>query len=197
MLALGDGVFAIAMTLLVVSLGVPDLAHAGDEHELLDALNDQSAELISFFISFAVIGRYWVAHHQFIRLLRAADYGLIWLTLVYLAFIAFLPYPTALLGEYFENPISVVVYALNVGIVSGIEVLLFRHAQRHDLLERAMPEPVFRWGVAASTVPVAFLLGSVPVAFLSTTLAVVCWFLAVPAGLLLNRVRPPEAADWF
>jgi uncharacterized membrane protein len=50
------------------------------------------------------------------------DQTFITLNLVYLAFIAFLPFPTALLGEYFENPLSIVIYAVNVGIVSAMEV---------------------------------------------------------------------------
>ena len=131
-----DGLFAIAMTLLVVDLAVPTLSDGSSVHELAEALNDDSAKFISFFISFAVIGRYWVAHHTYFSALARMDRGLIALNLVYLAFIAFLPFPTALLGEYFENPLSIAIYAVNVAIVSSMEVVLFSHAQSHDLLER-------------------------------------------------------------
>ena len=196
-LAFSDGVFAIAMTLLVVGIGIPTLADGGDEGELLDAYGDLVPEVISFFISFAVIGRYWVAHHQFFRLLRAMDYQLVWINLMYLAFIAFLPFPTGILGAYFENPISVATYALAIALVSGLEVVLFRRAYRAGLLVREMPEPVYRWGVKSSTLPVAFFLVSVPVAFLSTVVAVIVWFLPAPVEVLLNRRRPAEAADWF
>jgi uncharacterized membrane protein len=196
-LAFSDGVFAIAMTLLVVGIVVPTLTDGGDEGELLEAFDDLVPEVISFFISFAVIGRYWVAHHQFFRLVRAMDYGLVRINLLYLAFIAFLPFPTALLGDYFENAVSVATYALAIAILSGLEVLLFRHTQRAGLLLREMPEPVYHWGILTSLLPVAFFVLSVPVAFLSTVLAVVVWFLPVPAQLVLNRRRPPEADDWF
>jgi TMEM175 potassium channel family protein len=196
-LAFSDGLFAIAMTLLVVGIGVPELTDGKDEGELLDAFGDLIAEVISFFISFAVIGRYWVAHHQFFALLRAMDYPLVAINLVYLAFIAFLPFPTGLLGSYFENPISVATYALAVAIVSGLEVLLFWHAYRAGLLVREMPEPVFRWGVMSSSLPVAFFVISVPVAFLSTYLAVAVWFLPVPLQVVRDRRRPAEAASWF
>jgi uncharacterized membrane protein len=196
-LAFSDGMFAIAMTLLVVGIGVPTIADGSDEGQLLDAFHDLVPEIVSFFISFAVIGRYWVAHHQFFARLRAMDYGLIGINLVYLAFIAFLPFPTALLGNYFENPISVATYAVAVALVSGLEVVLFRRAYRAGLLTLGMPEPVYRWGVAASSLPVAFLLASVPVAFLSTIAAVGVWFLSVPGQLVLDRRRPPDAAEWF
>ena len=196
-LAFSDGLFAIAMTLLVVGIGTPMLEEGDDAGELLDAYGDLHSEIISFFISFAVIGRYWVAHHQFFGLLRAMDYRLVWLNLVYLAFIAFLPFPTGVLGSYIENPISVATYGVAVAVVSGLEVVLLRHAYRAGLLAREMPEAVYRYGARASTLPVGFMLLSVPVAFLNTVAAIVCWFLAVPVQVVLDRYRPAGAEEWF
>jgi uncharacterized membrane protein len=197
-LAFSDGVFAIAMTLLVVAIGVPGLgAEGSDEGALLDALDDLVPEIVSFCISFAVIGRYWLAHHQTFARLAAMDYGLVGLNLVYLAFIAFLPFPTALLGSYFENPVSVALYALMVGAVSGLEVVVFRHAHRRALFERAMPEHVFRWGVLASTLPVAFFWVAIPLAFVNTILAVAMWFAVVPVEVALDRRAPREVAEWL
>ena len=196
-LTFSDGVFAIAMTLLVVGIGVPELTDAGDEGELLKAFNDLKLEVLSFFISFAVIGRYWVAHHQFLALVGAFDYRLVGINLVYLAFIAFLPFPTAVLGNYFHNPISVATYALSVALISGLEVVLFRHAHRAGLLLRELPEPVYRWGRTASSVPVLFMLLSVPVAFLNTVAAVLMWFGGVPTQMLVLDRRKPAGADDF
>jgi uncharacterized membrane protein len=196
-LAFSDGMFAIAMTLLVVGIGVPALSDGSSESDLLDAYDDLKHEVLSFFISFAVIGRYWVAHHQFFRLLRAMDYGLVWLNVVYLGFIAFLPFPTALIGNYFENAVAVGSYAVAVAVVSGMEVVLFRRAYRAGLIRGDMPETVYRWGVLSSSLPVAFFLLSVPIAFLSTAAAALCWFLPAVGGLLLNRSQPAEANEWF
>jgi uncharacterized membrane protein len=190
-----DGLFAIAMTLLVVDLAVPTLTHESSVHELADALNDDSAKFISFFISFAVIGRYWLAHHAYFSALVRMDRALIALNLVYLAFIAFLPFPTALLGEYFSNPLSIAIYAVNVAIVSGMEVVLFSWAQNHDLLERKLPRDVYRYGIAMSLAPVFFFLFSIPVAFISTTLAACCWFLGVPFAAIADRWRPKDADE--
>jgi uncharacterized membrane protein len=196
-LAFSDGLFAIAMTLLVVGIAVPTLS-APSEGELWDALQELDSAYVSFFISFVVIGRYWIAHHQFFRLLRELDYGLIWLNLIYLAFVAFLPFPTALLGTYFENPVSVAVYAVSIALVSGLEVLMLRHAHRHRLIEVQLPEDVYRWAVLLSSTPVLFFLGSIPLAFASTTLAVLLWFGGIPLQLLvLNRWKPPNADEYI
>jgi TMEM175 potassium channel family protein len=195
-LAFTDGLFAIAMTLLIVDIAVPTLSTSDSVHDLADALNDLTSNFVSFFISFAVIGRYWVAHHSYFSALARMDKGLINWNLVYLAFIAFLPFPTALLGTYFENPLSIAIYAVNVAAVSGMEVVLFGHAQRRGLLERQLPPDVYRFGVMMSLSPVLFFLASIPVAFASTTAAVCFWFLGIPFGVIANRWKP-EGADEF
>ena len=197
MLAFSDALFAIAMTLLVVGIEVPDLSAGDSVGELAEVLNDDLGSFISFVISFAVIGRYWVAHHSFCARLAAVDGGLIGLNLVYLMFIAFLPFPTGLLGNYFENPLSVVVYAGAVAAVSGMEVVLFGHAQRRGLFEHPPPEDVYRWGVRLSLSPVIFFVLSIPLAFVSTTLAVLSWFLAIPYQLFEARKKPAHADEYL
>ncbi len=196
-LSFSDGLFAIAMTLLVVGIAVPTISDADSVGDLADALNDQSEEFVSFFISFAVIGRYWVAHHQMFSLLKAFDRGMVGLNLVYLGFIAFLPFPTALLGEYFDNPLAVTVYAVAVASVSGLEVLLMRQARRAGLLIDEMSDEVYRWGAAMSSIPVALFLISIPVAFIDSGWAVGVWLLNVPAGIYADRHAPEGLREYF
>ena len=194
MLTFTDGLFAIAMTLLVVDLTVPVIKDTDNVHDLANALADETATYVSFFISFAVIGRYWMAHHAFFSTLARIDRTMIWLNLVYLMFIAFLPFPTALLGRYFENPLSIAIYAVNVAAVSGMEVVLFSRAQNHGLLDKRLPRDVYRYGAAMSLSPVIFFVLSIPVAFVSTTLAVLFWFLGIPLAAIAERWKP-EGAD--
>jgi uncharacterized membrane protein len=195
-LTFSDGVYAIAMTLLVVGIGLPALANQADESELLGKLGDAGPEIFSFFLSFAVIGRYWLAHHEFFGLLRAVDIPFIRIHLLYLALVAFLPFPTDLLGNYFENAIATALYALTVAAVSGLEVALFSYAHRADLLRRPLTHGVYRWGVQESLAPVAFFLLSIPIAFVNTTLAVVVWFMFIPLhAFVLGPRKPPEADE--
>jgi uncharacterized membrane protein len=196
-LAFSDAVFAIAMTLLVVGIEVPELSETDSVDELAGALNDDLPSFISFVISFLVIGRYWVAHHSFINRLAAIDARLIGINLIYLLFIAFLPFPTVLLGTYFENPLSVAVYAITVAIVSGMEVVLFSHAAHKGLMDEPMPDAVYRWGTTLSLSPVIFFLASIPVAFLDTGLAVAVWFLGIPFQIVADRFKPERADEFF
>lgn len=188
-IAFSDGIFAIAMTLLVVEVAVPTLQDADSIRELADQLNEMSEQIISFFISFAVIGRYWLAHHSFVADLARIDSGLIFRNLVYLALIAFVPFPTALLGDYFYNPLAVSLYAVVIAIVSGLEVVMFRHAYHRGLLRKKPSAESYRWDLLQSLAPVAFFLVSVPFAFWSPYAAVVCWWLVGPFEAYVTRRR--------
>jgi uncharacterized membrane protein len=196
-LAFSDALFAIAMTLLVVGIEVPDLGDTEDIGDLADALYDDLGSFISFFVSFLVIGRYWFAHHSACSRLAAVDGGWIGLNLIYLLFVAFLPFPTGLLGNYFDNPLSIVVYAPTVAAVSGMEVALFRHAKRNGLFERPIPHDIYRWGVSVSLSPVIFFCLSIPLAFVNTGIAVASWFLAIPYQAIEERRKPPHADDYL
>jgi uncharacterized membrane protein len=193
-----DAVFAIAMTLLVVEIGVPETVagDADDPGALLAAFADKGPLIFAFFLGCYVIGSYWVAHHRFMSWLGAVDRGFIILTVVYLSFVALLPFPTGVLGEFGENPTSVVAFAMNMGAVSTMEAVLFRHARRRKLFRQEWPEEVYRWELRASLSPVLMFALSVPVAFVEPLVAILMWFLAIPLGQLLNRRRPADASRY-
>ncbi len=192
-----DGVFAIAITLLVVGIEVPKIPDTQSVGELASELGEISGSFISFVISFLVIGRYWIAHHAFCSHLARMDQGFLFLNLLYLMFVAFLPFPTSLLGNFFENPLSITIYAATVAAVSGMEVVLFADARRNHLLESEIPDDVFRWGALMSTTPVIFFLLSIPLAYVSTTLAVLLWFGGIPFGIIARRWKPANADDFL
>ena len=195
-----DAVFAIAMTLLVVEIGVPETVagDADDPGALLAAFADKGPLIFAFFLGCYVIGSYWVAHHRLMSWLVAVDRGFVALTVVYLSFVALLPFPTGVLGEFGENPTSVIAFALNMGAVSTMEAVLFRHARRRRLFRQEWPEAVYRWELRASLSPVLMFALSIPVAFVfvQPRVAILMWFLAIPLGQLLNRRRPADASRY-
>lgn len=94
-----DAVYAIAMTLLIVAIAVPAVHPSDSNRAMLDALNDKRDEFVAFFIGFAVLGNYWFANHRFVSRLKQTNSRLMGWSLVYLAFVAWLPFPTAVLGN--------------------------------------------------------------------------------------------------
>lgn len=183
--AFSDGVFAIAITLLVLNLGVPDGVR-GDE--LGSTLWGQSQDILAYAISFAVIGRFWIVHHRFFGDVTGFDGRLIALNLFYLAWIVLIPFSSQVLGDHGGNTASVVLYAVNLVGVVLCGVLLFADAQRAGLT-RTTPE-VAREGRRRSLLIAAVFLASIPVAFLSPSLAPYCWlalFVVPTAGRLARQ----------
>lgn len=190
-----DAVFAIAMTLLVVGLTVPELTREQDlPRQMLQALKARQPEILSFFIGFAVLGFYWSGHHHFFSTLRAVSSRLMRVNLVYLALVAFLPFPTALIGRYEDNPVSFVLFALCVAAISGLEVVLFVVAVDQGLTKLALSRSLVRYGVLAQTMPVGFFLLSIPLAFWNPSWALYSWLLLIPLSMIMGRVAP-EGAD--
>jgi uncharacterized membrane protein len=193
-----DGIFAIAMTLLVLQIGVSGL-ESGESgaRAMLDALADALPEIVSFAVSFYVIGRYWLAHHWFFSRLERIDRRLLSQNLVYLGLVAFLPFPTGLLGEYEKNSIAFVVFALSMAAVSLMELVLARHALRAGLLGSEPPEGVWTWTRLASGFPVAVFILSIPIGFVNTTAALLSWLVLSPVGFYINRQMPPAVFAYF
>jgi uncharacterized membrane protein len=186
-----DAVFAIAMTLLVVGIGVP----RGGDNELPNALRDKQPEIISFFVSFIVIGNYWLAHHRFIAHLAAVSTRFMTINLVYLAAIAFTPFPTALAGKYTDRPVAIVMYAITLSVASSLEAVMFVHARRNRLLTVEVPDDVARYSVVAALIPVVLFLGSIPIAYVSTQLALASWILIFPLEWAADHWLKPDNAD--
>src|SRR5205823_9086867 len=123
-----DAVFAIAITLLVVDIRVPAVV-ANAAHELSKSEN----KILSFVISFLVIGLFWMGHHRLFRYITALDRTLIFLNLLFLGTIAFLPYPTALLFASSTKQVpATVFYAACVAGAGLVELAIWLYALRAD-----------------------------------------------------------------
>jgi uncharacterized membrane protein len=185
-----DAVYAIAMTLLVVELRVP--AGLDAPGALQEALWEERIGILGFFIGFVLLGRYWLAHHQFFASLRSIDGRLISLNLVYLAFVAFMPFPVALISRYEDNPLSFYLFAGCMAIISLLEVVMFLHAARRGHTRFRATPPVIRFGLVASGTPVLVMLASFALAVLDTTYALLSWLILIPFGTYMHR-RAPDA----
>jgi uncharacterized membrane protein len=190
---LSDGLFAIALTLLVVTIGVPAVSDARISHEIEGLL----PQIIAFFVSFAVISRYWLAHHQFMSLLTSINERLMWSNLVYLALIAFLPFTTGLLGDHGGVGEVVAIYALNVAVISAMETAMFVVAHRGGMLDKPLPPDVYRYSLLESLLPVAVFLVSIPLAFWHTYLGFACWATLIVLEPIMGRRRPVDADEYL
>ena len=133
--AFSDGVFAIAITLLIIEVGVPKV---GESESLARALGGQWPSFASYAVSFVIIGIIWVNHHNLFRFIARVDSGVLYVNLGLLAAVAFLPFPTALLGEYVDAGdnahIATVIYSLNMTVVGIMFIALWSYLAWHPAL---------------------------------------------------------------
>lgn len=107
--AFSDGVFAIVATLLVLEVHVPRIDTASGS-ALAHSLIALGPKFLSYALSFGIVCIWWVAHHQLFTLLKKSDRGLLWFNSLFLLWLAFVPFPTALLGDYPGQRVAVLVY---------------------------------------------------------------------------------------
>ncbi len=122
--ALADGVFAIAMTLLVLQVPVPTLAAPVTGEAMLDALVGILPAVASFAVSFLILGTLWVGHHNQFRYLRRVDPALLWSNIFFLLCVAFVPFATAFLARF---PLEAAPMAVYGGTLLLAGLFLFAH----------------------------------------------------------------------
>ena len=135
--AFSDGVIAIAITLLVLEIKVPEAEDGGLWHELGRLWPSYAA----YAVSFLTIGIMWVNHHNLSRRLAAVDHGLVYANLALLGSISFLPFPTAVIAEYLRaggdnEKAAAGLYAIAMILISLSFVGLWTWLRRHPHLVR-------------------------------------------------------------
>lgn len=140
---LTDGVFAIVMTLLVFDMHLP-LPEQVEQIGLLNALSLLAPNLLSYVITFVILGVFWVGHHNQFFYIRRADRVLLWINIFFNMAVALLPFSAGLFSRYGQYAEAIIVYNLNL-ILTG--VLLFTHwwyATRDNHLLSHEIEPTVR-----------------------------------------------------
>jgi uncharacterized membrane protein len=184
---LSDGVFASAMSLLVIALRIPEIAAATSD-QVIEALRELGPRIFAYALSFTIIGFYWIAHWRRFKLIDRADLGLAYLNLMLLAFIAFIPFPTALIGEHGDLPISVVIYAVTLSAAGLLGFATWLYAIRADLVMAGAPRDLVRSGaVRGLAVPLVMIGSLLLLPFVSTSVVEISWLLVLPAQALLAR----------
>jgi uncharacterized membrane protein len=176
-----DAVFAIAITLLALEIRLPALGENPTNDQLLQALLALWPKYLSYAISFLVIGSFWLGHHRRFRLILRYDTRLLLLNILLLMGVAFIPFPTAVIGEY-GNRTATIFYALVMTIAGLLNAAVWLYASHRNRLI----EPSFtlqkrqRETLRVFILPVLFLL-SIGLAFINDNLAKFSWLLIAVA----------------
>jgi uncharacterized membrane protein len=192
--AFSDGVFAIAITLLVLNLHIPE--HLQGE-SVADALWDQNGDLLAYALSFAVIGRLWLVHHRFVGEITHFDGNMMGLNLLYLGFVVLIPFTSEVLGDHGDTTGGVILYAATLSITNFIGAAMFLYAARHgltrDRFRRYVERPMRLRNVAGGI----FFGASILVALVSPLAAILMWsgMFLVPGRERRGRAAQGEEAE--
>ena len=181
-----DAVFAIVITLLVLPLTAEiELPEAG--RDLAGHVWEQWPKVLSFLVSFLVIGQFWIAHHRMFEYVRRYDQGLLWFNLISLLTVSFMPFPTALIGARLETDTAfpAVFYAASMTLASITLTATWLYAVRKRLISpSASPSDIKAFTGRAFATSAIFLL-SVGAAFFGLLVAVLFWLVLLPVARTL------------
>ena len=185
MVFFSDAVFAIALTLLVIDLAVPE-DRDGTAGEVLLGL---WPNFLAYALSFTIIAINWVSHYRRYRVIKTHDSWLLLLNLVLLFFIALLPFPTSLLSSYSGQAPAVALYAFVVGLLSALQWATWQYAYSKGMVDASVDKGLFRWvRINQLAVPLVFW-ASIPIAILwDGGIAMYFWFALFPVNFIIGRM---------
>jgi uncharacterized membrane protein len=152
--ALSDGVFAIALTLLVLKLEVPEHHHSNQE--MLRQLLDLYPQFVSYVVTFLIAGGFWYLHHLTFHFIRYVNGFLVWINLLFLMFVSLLPFSAGLMGHLLMHPVSQFFYFGNQLAIALLLNFHWQYARWRNLIIDTDPEDAKRLGYRVGLPAVVF-----------------------------------------
>ncbi len=183
-----DAVFAIAITLLVLEIRIPEIESETLARDLPNAILGLIPRFIVYAFSFLIVAHYWVAHHRLFRFIRRYDASFIWLNILFLLCVAFLPVPSAVVSRYLDQPAAVTFASICLTITSLMATILWIYASnRHRLIDTNLdPDLNHRLHIRGWFSVIVFGIASI-VAFANANLAVLLLIAFFVLSSLLGR----------
>jgi len=172
--ALSDGVFAIALTLLVLDIRVPIRENVVYEKDLAIAFGKLTPKLLTYFLSFMTLGIFWTAHSSQFYFIEKSDRNFNWINLSFLLFVTLTPFTTAFLSEYINFRFAVGVYWLNLFLLGIMLGRILNYADKHNYFKSNIPgkneikKAMIRRGIVAQSL---YALGAL-LCFINTYLSI-------------------------
>ncbi|MBI3509663.1 MAG: DUF1211 domain-containing protein [Bacteroidetes bacterium] len=147
--AFSDGVFSIAITLLVFNITIPTCDYVHLKQTLLEML----PKILSYIMTFTLIGLYWIGHHFYFDRIKYVDGNFVWMNMLLLLLICIVPFPTGLLGKFPNGKIPIVLYGINLIATNLLSffMLMYLYKHKHLVNEHFKDEfykkqlPLFFW----------------------------------------------------
>ncbi len=176
--AFSDGIFTIVATLLILEIRIPQISGTDISQEITAGLIHLLPKFLSYVMSFVYISIYWVNHHQLFHLIKRADRGLFWLNNLFLMCLAFIPFPTALIGEYPHEYAAVIFYGVVMLVIAGCFLWMKWYVHKVEgLVDLKVREDMIRLSIFKVWAGPILYLSAIGLAFLNTSMAIAIYVL--------------------
>jgi uncharacterized membrane protein len=196
LMAFSDGVFAIAITLLILDIHLPEGVELKTNEQLWSQLGDLWPHYIAYLISFWLIGQFWLIHHNMFSHIEYVDSGLLTRNALLLLTVSFMPFPTVIISEYGSLTAAAILYALTLAFSRLASTIVWQHAVHNHLLKEDTPPALIRiYNVRGVVTPLLFVLSAL-VAFIYLPAAYLIWGLTPRIAQTVDYFfRPKDSQD--
>ncbi|WP_374948578.1 TMEM175 family protein [Mucilaginibacter sp.] len=196
-----DAVFAIAITLLIIEIKVPEIEHPYTDSKMLEALGLLIGKFIGLLVSFFVIGRYWIFHHRLFGYVTNYNGKLLWVNLWFLLSIVLMPFSSAFFSEYYVNGLRIplIFYVLNIcftGFMNNRLLTVVSNPKYKLSIDLRNTKIVRFYQQRSAIAPAVFLFAAI-LSFLNLYLAYAAFLLIPVFSIIINRYYRKHHSDFF
>lgn len=183
-----DAVFAFAATLLVLKIDLPEITNPQLHTEFFQALSALWPQYLANIISFLIIGYYWLNHHAIFGLIKKFNSTIVWINLLFLIFLSFLPFPIDLYGTYMMSPVVVAFYSASLAMVGYMLAGIWWYAAyKNRLIGKNFSQHQAHYYLARNLIaPLVFTL-AIPLVYIDPLLAQFSWILVILGIIIINK----------
>jgi len=187
LISFSDGVFAIAVTLLVFNLKVPHIPANLVHQQLPSAILGMVPNFSTYIISFLLVAIYWTFHHRLMNLVERIDTPFLWMNIYYLLVISFIPFPSALFGSYSHDTFSFVFYICCMIAVNLISMIMVAYASyKSRLIKKDLPLVIVKYLFFRLFAAIIVFILAIPIAFFQLRWALYYLFILFPVNAALK-----------
>jgi uncharacterized membrane protein len=187
-ISFSDAVFAFAITLMALTIDIPDLPLNLSQSELLQRLDDFYPQFEDYIISFAVIAIFWVSYHQVFNHIKGSHISMVYLNLLFLLLMTLLSLSTSFVTNYASYQIPYIIYCMIVIMASSLLVLIWWYVTKeHRLVDKGL-HPLFIKGTFFVLLSLPLIFGiSIVISFVDLSIAQYIWLSIIPVNVLIRH----------
>jgi uncharacterized membrane protein len=183
-----DGIFAIAMTLLVLGLAVPTINAPLSNAAVQNAIYNLLPNFIALIVSFILLAVFWKIHHRIFHQIKIMNGTLLWINVIWLLFIVLVPFSSTLTGDYGQFSISHIIFNLNMLGVAVLLYLNWHYAAKNKFLNDKVDDAQIAFTKKLNLFFVILAIIALTLSYIIPQWAETVYILTIPAEMIMKRI---------